>query len=80
MSSVKKYELSLKVLEYLSMQKNYVLRQNIIEQKSEGKKRDLLEIVTAHTSLTAKEAGHKCGAIAANFSEELKEGKKKRRI
>ena len=52
-----------------------VLRQNIIEQKSEGKKRDLLEIVTAHTSLTAKEAGHKCGAIAANFSEELKEGK-----
>jgi len=36
MSIVKKYELSLKVLKYLSVQKNYVLRQNIISEPSSG--------------------------------------------
>ncbi len=36
MSRIKKYELSLKVLEYLSVQKSYVLKQNIISEPSSG--------------------------------------------
>lgn len=36
MSRIKKYELSLKVLEYLSIQKSYVLKQNIISEPSSG--------------------------------------------
>lgn len=36
MNSVKKYELSLKVLKYLSVQKSYVLSQNIISEPSSG--------------------------------------------
>ena len=36
MNRVKKYELSLKVLKYLSVQKSYVLKQNIISEPSSG--------------------------------------------